>query len=134
PIAAGRNIGNPALQAERAWSGEAGFDFLQIPGIRLSVTGYFRKSSNLIDYVRTNSANIPNNKLKPNAYYLYARNFSNVAMEGIAFDFSVIKEFGNSLMFRSKLNYSFNHINNKEDTASKYLANYAHHLINGMVS
>src|SRR5699024_3647749 len=53
---------------------------------------------------------------------------------GATFNFSVTKEFGRGWIFRNKINYTFNHINNKEDAASKYLASYAHHLINGMIS
>src|SRR5699024_7572301 len=79
PLAEGRNLGNPGLKAERSWSGEAGFDFFAASNLRLSATGFLRSSTNLIDYVLTNSGQIPNNdNLQVDADYLFADNLSNV--------------------------------------------------------
>ncbi len=50
------NIGNPDLRPERAWEGEAGADLLAAGGARLSVTGFVRRTSDLIDWVRPTGA------------------------------------------------------------------------------
>jgi iron complex outermembrane receptor protein len=135
PISGGRNIGNPGLNAERSWSGEAGFDVLKIPGVRISVTGFLRNATNLIDYVQTNSQNIPDdNNLQPNTYYLYAENFNRVLITGTTMNISANKKLANSWILQSKLNYTFNNIDNNKNVASKYLSNYTHHLINGMIA
>lgn len=52
----GRDVGNPNLKAERAWSAEAGADFEAAPGLTLRLTGFGRKTDNLIDFVKTSAA------------------------------------------------------------------------------
>ena len=49
-------VGDPNLQPESAWSGDAGFDW--IPGTRLSlsVTGFYTRQHDTIDYVRASPA------------------------------------------------------------------------------
>jgi iron complex outermembrane receptor protein len=46
------NQGNPALDAETAWSGEAGADVRLPASLSLSVTGFHRTTENAIDYRR----------------------------------------------------------------------------------
>lgn len=135
PVAAKRNVGNPDLLAERAWSGEAGFDFYASGNIRLSATGFVRKSSNLIDYVLTNSKNIPNDSnLKPNAQYLYSSNLSSVNTAGIESEISIQKKLGQQWLLSTKTGYTFTNIYNNQNPAAKYISSYARHLINGNIS
>ena len=51
-----RDVGNPDLRAERAWSAEAGADVFAAAGARLGVTGFWRRTANLIDFVRATAA------------------------------------------------------------------------------
>src|SRR5699024_7718248 len=94
-LAEGRNLGNPHLQAERSWSGEAGIDFLATSHLRLSATGFLRSSTNLIDYLLKNSSQISNNEnLKPNTNYLYSENLNTIQTYGLE----------TNLLFQYKLN------------------------------
>ena len=47
-----RNYGNPGLEAERAWSYEAGIDLYPTNGVSLHATGFRRVTSNLIDFAQ----------------------------------------------------------------------------------
>ncbi|MCW9708685.1 TonB-dependent receptor plug domain-containing protein [Fodinibius salsisoli] len=135
PLAGGRNLGNPWLKAERSWSGEAGFDWFPAQNVKFSATGFLRESSNLIDYVLTNSNNIQNDaNLEPDTDYLYANNLSSVRMAGLEAKVSATKNLGSSWMLHHKLSYTLTDSYNDEQVASKYISNYARHLLNGMVS
>jgi len=48
--------GNAALKPESAWSGEAGTDWSASANFYLSVTGFYNRQHNTIDYVRASSA------------------------------------------------------------------------------
>ena len=47
----GGNLGNPDLRAERAWNAEGGLDLRG--AVALSATAFYRRTDDLIDYVRT---------------------------------------------------------------------------------
>ncbi|WP_171032870.1 TonB-dependent receptor plug domain-containing protein [Fodinibius saliphilus] len=135
PLSAGRNLGNPDLKAERSWSGEVGFDFIGLSNIRFSATGFLRSSQNLIDYVETNSSNIPNNdNLAGNTNYLYAQNLSNVETVGVETELTIRKDLGANWLLSSRIGYTFANLVNDQNIDSKYIANYARHLINTTVS
>ena len=55
------NKGNPALDAETAWSGEAGADVRLPAALSLSVTGFHRTTRNAIDYLRREGAFVARN-------------------------------------------------------------------------
>jgi iron complex outermembrane receptor protein len=48
-------IGNPNLKPESAWSGDGGADWTPSAHLALSVTGFYSRQHNAIDYVRANS-------------------------------------------------------------------------------
>jgi len=50
------NIGDPDLDAERAWEAELGTEIEPAPGIRLAVAGFVRHGDGLIDWARANDA------------------------------------------------------------------------------
>jgi len=54
-------IGNPNLKPESAWSGEGGADWTASSRLTLSVTGFYNRQHDTIDYVRT--ATLPNSLL-----------------------------------------------------------------------
>ncbi|NIT61275.1 MAG: TonB-dependent receptor [Aliifodinibius sp.] len=135
PLTEGRNIGNPWLQAERAWSGEMGADLFPWENVRFSATGFVRESTNLIDYAMTNTAQIRNDSnLQPGGNYLYAQNINNVTTAGVETEFSVSQHLGNNWLVNSTLGYAFTDFFGDENVASKYISNYARHLVNGIVS
>ena len=47
------NLGTPGLRAERAWNAEGGLDWAPAPGLALQATAFWRRTDDLIDYVRT---------------------------------------------------------------------------------
>ena len=75
PLSPGRNLGNPNLLGERAWSIEAGMDRRIMESIQFRVTGFYRFSRDLIDYVLTPAEKIPeNDNLQPGEQYFYSQN------------------------------------------------------------
>ncbi|MCI4671489.1 MAG: TonB-dependent receptor [Bacteroidia bacterium] len=83
-LSPGRNLGNPDLLAERSWQGELGVDIKAVDGLKIGVTGYYRKDNNLIDYGLVNSNDIVNNEnLAPNSEYLLAQNILSVQTLGL---------------------------------------------------
>jgi len=75
PLSPGRNLGNPNLEAERAWSLDAGFDGRIGRDIKLSMTGFYRFSRDLIDYIITPAEDIPEaDNLIPGEEYFFAQN------------------------------------------------------------
>ncbi len=135
PLTEGRNIGNPWLKAERAWSGELGADLFLRKNVRFSATGFVRESTDLIDYALTNTAHIRNDdNLQSGGNYLYARNINNVTTAGVETELSMSKNLGNNWLFNSTMGYTFTDFFGDEDVASKYVSNYARHLVNGIVS
>jgi iron complex outermembrane receptor protein len=135
PLTEGRNVGNPWLQAERAWSGETGVDLFPWTNVRFSATGFIRESTDLIDYALTNMAQIPNDEnLKEGNNYLYAQNINNITTAGVETELSVSYHLGNHWFVNSTLGYAFTDFLGDENVASKYIANYARHLVNGIIS
>ena len=55
------NRGTPTLDAETAWSGEAGADVRLPAALSLSVTGFHRTTQNAIDYLRREGAFVARN-------------------------------------------------------------------------
>ena len=49
----GGNLGNPDLRAERAWNAEGGLDLSPTRGLTLQATAFWRRTDDLIDFVRT---------------------------------------------------------------------------------
>ncbi|MCB0279809.1 MAG: TonB-dependent receptor, partial [Calditrichaeota bacterium] len=134
PLGAGRNLGNPDLEAESAWSYEIGTDLYPALSMRLSLTLYHRDAQNVIDYVLTNQSMIPNaNNLGTGLNYLYATNVASVKTSGVEAEWS----YRYQLMDHSDLNLLVGYVLASTDIAdgvlSKYLSNHAKHLISSQV-
>lgn len=65
-------IGDPTLKAESAWSGDGGADWIASRRLTLSVTGFYSRQHDSIDYVRSN----------PNAVW-QAANLSGLHFTGV---------------------------------------------------
>ncbi|MBX6363071.1 MAG: TonB-dependent receptor [Gemmatimonadetes bacterium] len=75
------NVGDPELRPERAWAGEAGADVVARNGARLSLTGFVRRATDLIDWVRDDGA--------PPTSPWFARNLGRVTFRGVELEGSV---------------------------------------------
>jgi len=137
-LSAGRNIGNPNLSAEKTLNHEVGIDFKINKNIRINTTMFYRKSSNLIDWVLTSSENIPVNiDLINNETYFFAQNISKLNTRGWETELwfqlyqdDKIKSFGSI----GYLKIFQNQNNDEELLLSKYLANNSGDKFNYNVS
>ncbi len=130
PLSPGRNIGNPNLKAEQAWSAEAGFDVFPVSGLKFVTTLFTRRSSNLIDYVMTNAANIQNNgNLQPNADYLYAENIKSVNTTGLEMEGWLSQRLDNNWNLQYEIGYTYLYSKSAKGVISKYVSNHAGNMI-----
>lgn len=83
PPQAGRNYGNPALKAEKAWSRELGIDVYPVDGVTLNATLFQRNTSNLIDFAQLNA--IAGQPMLADSVLL-AQNVASVETQGIEVD------------------------------------------------
>ncbi len=79
------NLGNPDLEAEQAWSAEAGIDYYLGKGISLHSTVFYRSIDNLIDYSRL-----------PGRDLFVARNILHAETRGLELGFNARKYFTSS--------------------------------------
>jgi iron complex outermembrane receptor protein len=131
----GRNLGNPDLMAERSWSQELGFDLQISEQWQLRTTGFLRQSDNLIDYVETNAADIPNNQnLQADANYFFAQNISEVSTQGLELESWYRQSLGADNWLIWSLGYTYLNTSNAEGIVSNYISSHARHLINTNLS
>lgn len=126
----GRNIGNPDLAPERSYTLDAGTDWRLSQRFIISATGFFRTSSNLIDYILTNSNEIGNaGNLQPDAFYFYSQNISNAQTSGI--ELFTTSRFRLSPQSRLGVETGYTYIRTTADTGevSKYIANHPSHQL-----
>lgn len=69
------NLGNPALDAERAWSYEAGVDLYPADGASLHATAFYREAEDLVDYAQ-----------RPGEELFIARNILGAETRGLEVD------------------------------------------------
>lgn len=126
----GRNIGNPDLKPERSVSVDGGLDWRPAPATRISPTVFYRNSSNLIDYIFTNSNDIDNaDNLQPNENYFYAQNISRTETAGFELMISqaVITSTNHSINLDA--GYTYIHTGSSSGEVSKYIANHPSHQV-----
>jgi iron complex outermembrane receptor protein len=134
PLAPGRNLGNPFLVAERAWSLDAGFDYWFDQGIKLGMTGFYRFSRDLIDYIITPAEDIPDrNNLIPGQEYFFAQNIGLMNTWGLESWLSG----QHSLQGETVMDWglSYQGLLSRSDSAivSKYLSAHARNLIQARI-
>jgi outer membrane cobalamin receptor len=80
-------IGNPNLMPESAWSGEGGVDWVSSRRLTISVTGFYNRQHDTIDYLRYIGATTPANSFLPSS--CLANNLTNkwcaVNLSGLSF-------------------------------------------------
>lgn len=125
-LSSGRNLGNPNLQTENAWTVEGGVGYTKWSKAEVSASVFYRNSSDLIDFVVTPTAEIEDNRLlDPNGSYFYTRNIAELQTIGL----ELMGRYATDLPYDFDLslegNISWIQSDNDEDEVSKYLANHA---------
>jgi iron complex outermembrane receptor protein len=104
-------IGNPNLQPEAAWSGEGGADWYMGSNLTASLTVFYSRQHNAIDYVRANPSDL-----------WHAENLSGVAFTGVE---SSVNWQATS---RQALNFSYTALSGAQSALhglqSEYIFNY----------
>ena len=130
PLPAGRNFGNPDLEAERAWTHELGVGFYPNKSWDVNATYFVRQGKNLIDYILTNANNIPQNTtLIPNENYFFTQNFSEVGTQGLELQANIHHQIGQGQQLNAGIGYTLIDITGDEDNVSKYISNHANQLV-----
>ncbi len=131
PLSSGRNLGNPDLSAEQAWSAEVGVDIRPASWWEINATTYARKSTNLIDYVITGYDAIPRQEnLTPGASYLFATNIAQVNTLGAEISLWAQQQW-RTITLSGRAGYNINRITPNEPVNAKYITGQARHLVNG---
>ncbi|PWN06162.1 TonB-dependent receptor plug domain-containing protein [Rhodohalobacter mucosus] len=124
----GRNIGNPDLLPERSITVDAGADWRASGNTRVSVTGFYRTSDDLIDYVLTNSSEIGNaDNLQPGEMYFYTRNISSAQTSGVEILLAHEKRMSRNSMGSADISYTYLRTSADTGNVSKYIANHPSH-------
>ncbi len=131
PLASGRNLGNPQLQAERAWQIEGGFAMDLFPWMEFHGALFHRQGKNIIDYVRTPAEEIPGqDNLEEGAWYFFSRNIGEVKNTGFELRAEIRGPAILGLNSFLEVGYSRNNIRASEDIEAKYITGQAGHLVN----
>ena len=129
-VSSGRNLGNPALRAEQAWSHEAGLDWHLGAGLQLRSTAFWRQGTDLIDYVLTPAAAIPGQtNLDPAGEFFFAQNIARLQTRGAEVELRWQQRWGDAWQVDAHAGYTWLQSVNDEPVVSKYLANHARHLL-----
>jgi outer membrane cobalamin receptor len=87
------SIGNPDLQAEKAWNWEAGIDYNFSSFVQVRTTYFQRDQQNLIDWISTPYSSMPRKvNLSSTGTYGLASNLSSVNTRGFEIDFTGSKK------------------------------------------
>lgn len=134
PLSPGRNLGNPDLVAERSWSLEGGVDRKILSGLEFSLTGFYRFSRDLIDYVTTPAEGIPQNgNLLPGESYLYAGNIGLLNTGGLETSLTGRHNLSGNLSLDWQLSWQGLASHSDSASVSKYLAAHSRNLVQGEV-
>ncbi len=132
PLSPGRNLGNPNLSAERAWSIEGGIDRQITQGMEFRLTGFYRFSRDLIDYSPTLAGDIPDNEnLVPGEQYFYAGNVGLLNTGGVESELRGRHRLSGSWVLEWVLSYQGLASHSDSAIVSKYLASHSGNLVNG---
>jgi iron complex outermembrane receptor protein len=126
----GRNLGNPDLLAEHAWSLEIGADRYISKGIQARLSGFYRFGRDLIDYVLTVAEDIPeNDNLLPGGQYFYSRNIGLLNTGGLEIELKGRHSLTGAWTLDWGLSYQGLVSNSDSALVSKYLANHSRNLM-----
>lgn len=114
-------LGTPSLNAERAWSYEAGIDLNPGRGFRLHGTAFTRSTTNLIDYAQ-----------EPGDQYFRAQNVLSVETWGLEAEAVHSRQLASQIHLRLRGSYTFLDANLgdvDEDVEYTYVLNSARHHV-----
>ncbi|MEO0558868.1 MAG: TonB-dependent receptor [Bacteroidota bacterium] len=122
----GGNLGNPDLVAERAWNAEAGADVSPARGVKLRATGFYRTTTDLIDYVRTTV---------DGEEVFFAQNVLGADAAGLETSASVIRELATDAVLRLSMGYTYTDVRIDPGAFAegdfKYVLDHSPHLVQG---
>ena len=122
----GGNLGNPDLVAERAWNAEAGADVSPARGVMLRATGFYRTTTDLIDYVRTTV---------DGEEVFFAQNVLGADAAGLETSASVIRQLGEDAVLHLSMGYTYTDVRIDPGAFAegdfKYVLDHSPHLVQG---
>ena len=128
---AGGSIGNPDLNSERSFSYEAGADYFADKNLKLSITAFQRRHTQLIDWVTTPYADMPRKtNLSPTGTYALAKNIAKVNTTGVEADIQFNRSFNQSSQLYSTLGLLWLDSKSDNTTPSFYISSHARFLSN----
>lgn len=127
----GGSIGNPDLTAERSFSYEAGADYIISKTLRVSVSAFQRRQSQLIDFVTTPYSQMPRKvNLSPTGTYALALNIAKVNTSGVEFNVQHDQTIGKTDHVFSTFGLTWLHSEGNTPITSFYLSSHAKWLCN----
>jgi iron complex outermembrane receptor protein len=122
------SIGNPDLTAENSWSYEAGAD-LFLKTFKFSVSGFYRKQDDVIDWVPTPYAAMPRKtNLNPAGSYALAKNIKNVNTSGVEFEVQYSRQFSVHHNLYANASATLLHSTSSDSVPSFYIVSHARAL------
>ena len=110
---------------------EPGADHFATKNFKLSVTGFRRNQSQLIDWVTTPYIDMPRkNNLSPTGTYALALNIAKVTTTGVETDFQFSKTINNNNNISSTLGFIWLESKSSNAVPSFYLSSHAKFLVN----
>lgn len=129
-VTSGR-IGDPALEAERSFSYEAGADYFATPAIKISASFFQRLHRRLIDYVPTAYADMPRKEnLSPGGMYALAKNIAKVNTTGGEMDIQYYKSMLNDDIFYAGMGLVWLKSRSSDAVPSFYISSHARFMTN----
>jgi vitamin B12 transporter len=122
------SIGNPDLEAEKAWNAEVGADY-QLKAFTISTTFFYRNQNNLIDWAPTAYANRKVN-LSPTGTYSLAKNVESVNTTGWELDMAYRKKINTTSSLFFNLGITILRSKNEDSIPSFYISSHAKQLLN----
>jgi iron complex outermembrane receptor protein len=122
------NIGNPDLNAEKAWNLEAGADYFIGNGWKLSATLFTKYYDNLVDWVNTPYSAMPRkDNLSPAGNYFLASNISKLNTSGVEGYILYNKAINTHHSLEASAGFTWL---NSSSTPSLYISSHAKWLLN----
>lgn len=129
-VTSGR-IGNPALEAERSFSYEAGADYFAASSVKISGTFFQRLHKRLIDYVPTPYADMPRKEnLSPAGSYALAKNIAKVNTTGAELDIQYYDNLPNNGILYAGAGVVWLHSKSSDAVPSFYISSHAKFMTN----
>lgn len=131
-LGSGNAVGSPNLTPEKSWNYETGCDVKLFRNILFSVTGFYRRSIGIIDYVWTDASMIPIStlKFKQGSYFWFAQNNSIAKTLGIENRLSLNQRINSRLSLKYTCGYTYLNLNENYKNPSRYASLTPKHMVN----